>query len=114
MKKKLTLGLFGFGCVGQGLYRVLQETQGLETEVRKICIQNLSKPRSLPAELFTTSHEELLHDPEIDVIVELINDPDTALSIVREAVHRRKDVVTANKRMLAEKPGGYLCLAAND
>jgi len=110
MKKKLTLGLFGFGCVGQGLYRVLQETKGLQTEIRRICILNPEKSRSLPAELFTTSREALLDDPEIDVIVELINDPDKALDIVRGAVNRGKDVVTANKRMLAEHLDEILAL----
>lgn len=102
MKKKLTLGLFGFGCVGQGLYRVLEETRGLETEIKRICIKHLEKHRTLPTERFTTLREDLLQDPEIDVIVELIDDADAALAIVREAVKQGKAVVTANKRLVAE------------
>lgn len=102
MKRKLTLGLFGFGCVGQGLHRVLSEAKGLDAEIRKICIHDPTKPRCLPVDLFTTNKEELLLDPEIDVIVELIHDPAVAFSIAREAVLRGKDVVTANKRMIAE------------
>ncbi|MBL7848539.1 MAG: homoserine dehydrogenase [Cyclobacteriaceae bacterium] len=101
MKKKLTLGLVGFGCVGQGLYRVLTETQGLETEIRKICIKHPEKSRSLPTAYFTTQREELLGDPEIDVIVELIDDADTAWEIVQQALQRGKAVVTANKKMVA-------------
>lgn len=102
MKRKHTLGLFGFGCVGQGLYRVLEETHGLETEIKRICIKHPEKHRTLPAERFTTSREDLLQDPEIDVIVELIDDANAALAIVREAVKQGKAVVTANKRLVAE------------
>ena len=103
MKKRLTLGLFGFGCVGQGLYRVLNETQGLETEIKKICIKHPDKSRTLPSERFTTVKEDILSDSEIDVVVELIDDAEIAFEIVREAVKRGKAVVTANKRMLAER-----------
>lgn len=101
MKKKLTLGLFGFGCVGQGLYRVLTETHGLETEIRKICIKHPEKSRSLPANYFTTHGEELLNDPEIDVIVELIDDAEKAWEIVQLSLQQGKAVVTANKKMVA-------------
>lgn len=101
MKKKLTLGLFGFGCVGQGLYRVLTETHGLEAEIRKICIKHPEKLRSLPANYFTTRGEELLNDPEIDVIVELIDDAEKAWEIVQWSLQKGKAVVTANKKMVA-------------
>ncbi len=103
MKQKLSLGLFGFGCVGQGLHRVLAETQGLQTEIRKICIRHPEKTRSLPSEYFTTDRELLLDDPDIDVIVELIDDAETAFEIVTEALKRGKAVVTANKRMVANR-----------
>lgn len=103
MKKKLSLGLFGFGCVGQGLHRVLSETQGFQTEIRKICIRNPEKPRSLPPDYFTTDRELLLDDPNIDVIVELIDDADAAFEIVSDALKRGKAVVTANKRMVANR-----------
>jgi homoserine dehydrogenase len=103
MSKKLILGLFGFGCVGQGLHRVLRETEGLEAVIKKICIKHPEKSRALPAAYFTTSANELLDDPNIDVIVELIDDADVAWEIVREAVRRGKHVVTANKRMVAAR-----------
>lgn len=101
MSKKLTLGVFGFGCVGQGLYRVLRETEGLEAEIKKICIKHPDKARALPSGYFTTNPSDLLNDPGIDVIVELIDDPEVAWLITREAVRRGKHVVTANKRMVA-------------
>jgi homoserine dehydrogenase len=51
MRKKLTLGLFGFGCVGQGLYHVLEETHGLKAEIKKIVVKNKDKQRPLSKDL---------------------------------------------------------------
>ena len=100
--RNLTLGLFGFGCVGQGLYHVLDETQGIKAEIKKICVKDRNKARSLPADLFTFNKEEILNDPSIDVVVELIDDADAAFLIVKAALENGKAVVTANKKMLAE------------
>jgi homoserine dehydrogenase len=100
--KHLTLGVFGFGCVGQGLYHVLNETQGIKAEIKKICVKNKEKSRPLPQELFTFNHDEILNDPAIDVVVELIDDADAAFDIVKAALQKGKAVVTANKKMLAE------------
>jgi homoserine dehydrogenase len=100
--KNTTLGIIGYGCVGQGLHHVLQETQGIKANIKKICIKNIDKPRSIDASYFTTNKYELLDDPEIDVIVELIDDADAALEIAREALKRGKHVVSANKKMIAE------------
>jgi homoserine dehydrogenase len=102
MKKNLKLGLFGFGCVGQGLYHVLEETRGVKAEIRKICVKNRNKKRPLTEDLFTFSREEVLNDPEIDVVVELIDDAAAAYEIVKSALQNGKAVVTANKKMLAE------------
>jgi homoserine dehydrogenase len=102
MKKNLKLGVFGFGCVGQGLYHVLHETRGLKSSIKKICVKHRAKQRSLPAHFFTFDREDLLHDPEIDVVVELIDDADAAFLILKESLAHGKHVVTANKKMLAE------------
>jgi len=102
MRKQLTLGLFGFGCVGQGLYHVLNETHGIKATIKRICIKNPEKSRLLPQEYFTLSKEDILQDPEIDVVVELIDDANAAYQIVKQAIQNGKHVVTANKKMLAE------------
>src|SRR5689334_17670460 len=102
MRKKLTLGVFGFGCVGQGLYHVLEETQGLKATIKKFCVKDRTKKRILPADLFTYDKNEILNDPEIDVIVELIDDAEAAFQILKSALKKGKHVVTANKKMLAE------------
>ncbi|HZX74820.1 MAG TPA: homoserine dehydrogenase, partial [Cyclobacteriaceae bacterium] len=102
MKKKLKLGLFGFGCVGQGLYHVLHETHGIKAEIKKICVKNKTKSRPIDESFFTYQKEEILNDPEIDVVVELIDDANAAFEIVKTSLEHGKAVVTANKKMLAE------------
>ena len=100
--KELTIGLFGFGVVGEGLYKVLQVTPSLKARLKKVCIKNPEKKRNAPASLFTTNKDELLYDPEINVIVEVIDDADAAFQIVSTALQNDKDVVSASKKMIAE------------
>lgn len=102
MRKNLTLGLFGFGCVGQGLYHVLEESQGIKATIKKICVKTKNKPRPISDDLFTFQRDEILNDPEINVVVELIDDAVAAYDIVRKALQNGKHVVTANKKMIAE------------
>ena len=101
ISKKLTLGLVGFGVVGKGLYDVLQSTPALQASIKRICIKNPGKQRAIPAEYFTTNAAALLNDPEINVIVELIDDADAAFEIVKAALQKGKAVVSANKKMIA-------------
>jgi len=101
MTKKLKIGLFGFGCVGQGLYYVLNNSTGFTADIVKIAVKNKNKERSISQELFTYDKWEILNNPEIDVVVELIDDAEEARQIVCEALKRGKHVVTANKKMLA-------------
>src|SRR6185369_3588568 len=100
--KQLTIGLFGFGVVGEGLYRVLQQTPSLKARIKKICIKNPEKERIAPASFFTTDKDELLNDPDINVIVEVIDDADAAFEIAATALKSGKDVVSASKKMIAE------------
>lgn len=101
-KKIINLGIFGFGCVGQGLYQVLNQTKGINARVKKICIKNPDKPRPIDSSYFTTDRNEILEDPAIDVVVELINDTAAAFEIVSTALKNKKAVVSASKRMIAE------------
>ncbi|TKC02528.1 homoserine dehydrogenase [Pedobacter cryotolerans] len=100
MSKKLKIGLFGFGVVGQGLHDIIRG-QNLNLEVVKIAIKNPDKQRSLDTSLFTTNHDEILDNPEINTIVELIDDADAAFKIVKKALSNGKNVVSANKKMIA-------------
>jgi homoserine dehydrogenase len=100
MSKKLTIGMFGFGVVGQGLYDIIK-TKNLNLEIKKFVIKNADKKRSLPAELFTTDANVILNDPEINTVVELIDDADAAFEITKKALSSGKNVVSANKKMIA-------------
>lgn len=103
MRTELTIGLYGFGCVGQGLYNVLHKTRGLkEATIKKICVKHRDKLRPLPAEFFTFDREEILEDDTINLVVELIDNSEEAFAIVKEAMQRGKAVVSANKKMIAE------------
>jgi homoserine dehydrogenase len=99
--KQLIIGLFGFGTVGEGLYKILQQTPSLKATIKKVCIKNPDKKRDAPAALFTTDKNILLNDPEINVIVEVINETEPAFEIVSTALKNGKDVVSASKKMLA-------------
>lgn len=101
-RNKLIIGLFGFGCVGYGLYEVLEKTPGLKAKIKTICVKNKNKQRQLSEEHFNYDKDKILNDPEINVVVELIDDADDAFEIVFTALRNRKAVVTANKKMIAE------------
>jgi len=108
--KKLVIGLFGFGVVGEGIYRVLKQTPTLQAEIKRICIKHPDKKRNAPSELFTTDADLLLNDPEINVVVELIDDADAAWHIVSTSLGSGKSVVSANKKMIAAHLGALLQL----
>lgn len=101
-RKNLNIGLFGFGCVGQGLYNVLKNSTGIKAEISRICVKDKNKQRPLDKSLFTFDKNEILNDPEINLVVELINNAGDAFEIVKTALRNGKDVVTANKKMIAE------------
>ena len=100
--KQLTIGLFGFGTVGEGLYKVLQQTPSLRASIKKVCIKHPGKVRNAPASLFTTEKDDLLLDDTINVIVEVIDDSNAAFEIVSIALRNGKAVVSASKKMIAE------------
>lgn len=101
-RNKIKLGIFGFGCVGQGLYNVLAKTNGIKAEIIKICVKDRNKNRSISMDYFTFEKDDILNNSEINVVVELIDDPDAAFEIVSSALKLGKKVVTANKKMVAE------------
>lgn len=101
MSKRLTIGLFGFGVVGQGLHDIIS-TKDLNIEIKKIAIKNPEKERILPVHLFTTNPDDILNNPSINTVIELINDADAAYEIVTRALKSGKNVVSANKKMIAE------------
>lgn len=102
MSKELKIGLIGFGCVGSGLYEVLNQSKLIDARISKIVVKDKNKERSIPKENFLYDVNEVLDDAEINTVVELINDSDEALAIVKKALKNGKDVVSANKKLIAE------------
>ena len=108
------IGLAGFGTVGSGVWKILEEngrliesrSQGSAVmEIRKIAVRDLSKKRegNTPAELFTTSLMEMVENPSVDIVVELIGGTEAAFDLVTGALKAGKPVVTGNKALLAER-----------
>lgn len=117
------IGLAGFGTVGSGVWKILDRNGGLiqsrtqgtvELAIRKICVRDLAKPRDVdaPAELFTTNLLEVVHDPSVDIVVELIGGTDAAFDLVAAALEAKKPVVTGNKALLAERGAELFALSA--
>lgn len=100
---KIKIGLFGFGTVGQGIYRVIKRAKNAHAEILRICVRNIDKPRDVevPRGMLTTDPHEILDDPEIDLIVEVIDDADASHRIVTEALRKGIPVVSGNKAMIA-------------
>ena len=101
-QNNINIGLFGFGCVGQGLYDVLRHSQGLKAEIGKICVKDRNKTRSLDSSNFTFEKNEVLKNDVHNLIVELIDDADAAFEIISRTLLKGKDVVTANKKTIAD------------
>jgi homoserine dehydrogenase len=100
MNERLIVGIFGFGVVGQGLYDIIK-TKNLNVEIKKFVIKHGEKKRSIDQSLFSTDADVILNDPEINTVVELIDDADAAFEIVSKALKNGKNVVSANKKMIA-------------
>ncbi|MCX6145764.1 MAG: homoserine dehydrogenase [Candidatus Kapabacteria bacterium] len=104
MSNKLKIGLFGYGIVGQGFKTVLDRSPNLNAEIVKICVKNnkQTEERNLVNSLLTFNAEEIFSNPEIDIIIEAIDDAEFALVIAEKALQNGKSLVTANKKMIAE------------
>lgn len=101
MRNQLTIGLFGFGCVGTGLYEVLNQTSLLQARIKHIVVKDPTKDRSIDLSYFSYDRNVVLNDPEVNVVVELTSDFEAAYEIVKEALSKGKHVVSANKKLIA-------------
>lgn len=100
----IKIGLFGFGVVGQGVYEVIRKSKNAHAEIVKICVHDLTKPRQVevPTSLLTNKAEDILNNPEINLIVEVINNAEDAFTIVKTALEKGVPVVSGSKAMLAK------------
>ena len=102
--------LLGAGTVGGGVYEILQwqkeempKKLGAVVELKKILVRNTKKEREgMDSSLFTDSWKEILTDPEIQIVIEVMGGIEPARTYILEALQAGKHVVTANKDLLAE------------
>lgn len=99
--QKINIGLFGYGVVGESLYHVLQHSKTVDATICKICVKQKDKERSLTQNHFTFNKDDIINDPEINLVVELIDDAEEAYDIVKRCLENKKGVVSGNKKMLA-------------
>lgn len=104
------IGLVGTGTVGSGCVRIVQQHKddfaqhyGLDLELARVCSRNPEQAIELGVEdLFTGDYNDVVNDPEIDLVIELIGGTTVAKDLVLKALANGKSVVTANKALLAE------------
>ncbi|MCL5734187.1 MAG: homoserine dehydrogenase [Actinobacteria bacterium] len=113
------VGLLGFGTIGSSVYRLVTnehdqilEGTGVDLQVKKVLeIDESKKPADAPEDLFTTDFGEIVEDPEIEIVVELIGGTGAAFTFLDTALRKGKNVVTANKQLLATKGEALFTLA---
>ncbi|MBR6655116.1 MAG: homoserine dehydrogenase [Alistipes sp.] len=98
--KQLTIGMFGFGNVGRGLYDVLNTISSKEAIIKRVCVRDITKQRGVKID-FTDNADDIFADKDINLIVELIDDAEAAYHIVKRALQSGLSVVSGNKKMLA-------------
>lgn len=120
MKNEINIGLLGFGVVGSGVAKILndhridlQHKLGVPVSIKKVLIKDKSKKRDtiLDPEVFTTSLDEILNDPSIDIIVEVMGGISEGKEAIELSLNAGKGVVTANKDVMAESGHDLLRLA---
>ncbi len=120
MKKEINIGLLGFGTVGSGVAKIIHSHQqdlqyklGVEVSIKKVLVKNIEKEREtvLAKDVFTNRLDEVLSDPSIDIIIEVMGGTTEGKEAIQQALYAGKAVVTANKDVMAEYGQELLRLA---
>lgn len=110
MKDRIGVGLVGFGTVGTGVAKILlgnraliQRRVGVPVELVRVADLDIARDRGVPLSpsMLTTDVRQILDDPSVDIVLELIGGYDAAKRVILDAMARGKQVVTANKALLA-------------
>ncbi|MBE2179475.1 MAG: homoserine dehydrogenase [Chthoniobacterales bacterium] len=118
--RDIGIGLAGFGTVGAGVYlnleknrALLRERVGCDLAVRRVAVRDLSRQRAVPVPsgVACGTWRELLDDPAVEVVVELMGGIEEPRELILEAIRRGKIVVTGNKALLAEHGAEIFALA---
>jgi len=109
--RKINLGLIGFGNVGSGVVKILRDKKafltgktGLDISIKKICDKDITSKRCVAVDKKILSKDtgQIIDDPDIDIVVELIGGIHPAKEFVSDALKKGKNIVTANKALLAQ------------
>ena len=121
---EVTVGIIGLGNVGAGALQILtenaggiQEKLGFPLRVKAVCSRNVQQkklPALTDAAVRTNDWKEVVADPEVDIVVELIGGTATAGQIIEESLKHRKSVVTANKELMALRGADLWTLASKN
>ena len=110
MEKDLSIGLLGLGVVGSGVIKIVEDHQdelkhqvGRNVKVEKVLVRNMEKARQIEVDeaLLTKDSNEVINNPDIDVIIEVMGGIDIARDYIIQALNAKKHVVTANKDLIA-------------
>ena len=118
--RKCKIGLIGFGTVGKGIYKILKSKKDIhpilqDIEIVGIAVKNINKKREIELEenLLINDPNELINDPTVDVIVEVMGGVDIAMNIIVKSLKAGKSVVTANKAVIARYGSEIYSIAAD-
>ena len=118
--KKIRVAILGSGTVGTGVYKIIQNQKdefphkiGSELEVAKILVRNINKQREdIPSEILTDKWADIINDDSIGIVIEVMGGIEPAKTYISEALTKGKNVVTANKDLMAEHGHELLDIAA--
>ena len=103
-KNIIKIGLIGLGTVGSGVFKTLQSFKNVE--ITKIAVKNINKKRDiegLDSSILTADAYEVVNNPEIDIVAELVGGVEPAFDLITTAIKNGKHIVTANKELLAKR-----------
>ncbi len=102
-KNDINIGLFGFGVVGQGIYRVIERAVNAHANIKKIVVRDINKPRDIdvPEGMISDNIDDIFNDPDINLIVEVVDNAEGSKEIVTRALRAGIPVVSGNKAMIA-------------
>ncbi len=112
--RKVNIGILGFGTVGAGVYRVLTENhedilhrEDIDFQVKRILVRSLSPEverniHMAPTEVYVTSIDELVNDPDVSIVVECMGGVEPARSFILAALNAGKSVCTSNKEVISK------------
>ncbi|MBU8880772.1 homoserine dehydrogenase [Bacillus sp. FJAT-29790] len=121
--ESISIGLLGLGTVGSGVVKIIENHQdklmhqvGCSVKVKKILVKDLDKGRAVHVDqaMLTTDPEDIISDPEIDVVIEVIGGVNETKQYIKKALINRKHVVTANKDLMAVHGAELLTIASEN